>query len=264
MDDCGKYRDMIDRLLDGELSDEEEMALRAHMESCGDCRRIHDAYRAIADTLSKDLVEPPEGLAFGVKFRITANEEAEKKARKRFSARRVGLLAACLALMLFAGYQLDRWSQNHASNDTAATLQAPAEEFGTTSESAPEYAAAPAEDSEMAGAGTADAAKGTDRGGAAYSRVRIDANGQTVLDSDDAQTISSLTDGILLSAGEAQPAPDRAPDYTVTLTAQDTGETSSFEVWIAGEELRWRPASGDEVFLSPASATDFQALLSGS
>jgi anti-sigma factor RsiW len=53
---------MIDRLLDGELSEKEEQALRAHMESCEDCRRVYDAYRAVSDALADDLAEPPEGL----------------------------------------------------------------------------------------------------------------------------------------------------------------------------------------------------------
>ncbi len=93
-------------------------------------------------------------------------------------------MAACLALMLFAGYQLDRWSGNHATSDSASTLQAPSEEYGVTSESAPKYAiaGAPAPTAaalpDMAsGAGASDSSKGTERAVPAYSRVRIGEGG---------------------------------------------------------------------------------------
>jgi hypothetical protein len=270
VDDCGKYRDMIDRLLDRDLSEEEEKALRAHMESCGDCRRVYDAYRAIADALETDLAEPPEDLLPGIRRRIAAGEAEKKKARTRFSSRRIGLMAACLALMIFAGYQLDRWSQNQgAANDTSATLQGPAERYGVASESGQKFASLPAEAPaapapEIAGAGAPDSSQGTGRVSPMYSQVRISADGRTVLESTDTQIGSALADSILIPAGEPEKAPDRAADYTVTLTTQDTGETASYEVWVDGDELRWRPEPGDDVFLSPVTSSGFLALLTGS
>jgi hypothetical protein len=262
---------MIDRLLDGELSEKEEQALRAHMESCEDCRRVYDAYRAVSDALADDLAEPPEGLVPGVILRIDAGEAARKRARTRFGPRRIGLMAACLALMLFAGYQLDRWSGNHATSDSASTLQAPSEEYGVTSESAPKYAiaGAPAPTAaalpDMAsGAGASDSSKGTERAVPAYSRVRIEAKGETLLDRADAQTIFAFTDSILLSEGAPEAAPDRTPDYDVILTAQYSGESLSYEIWVDGDVLRWRQGSEGEVSRSPASSSGFLALLSPS
>jgi hypothetical protein len=45
----------ISRLVDNDLTDDERRSVEAHLESCGDCRRVRDAYTAIGIALTNDI-----------------------------------------------------------------------------------------------------------------------------------------------------------------------------------------------------------------
>jgi len=76
--------DLLSALLDGELSAAEESAVRAHLETCAECRRELD-YIGGARTLLRGLpaVEPP----FGFLERLLSH-------RSRWARAAVGVLAA--------------------------------------------------------------------------------------------------------------------------------------------------------------------------
>lgn len=120
MADCVKNREWISVLLDGELSGDDERALRAHLEACAACRRVFEAYQAVSETLSEDLAEPPEQLKYGVMLRIAAAEETKKRNRRLYRPMRIAALAACTALILYAGYRLDLRNKLHADVSTQA------------------------------------------------------------------------------------------------------------------------------------------------
>lgn len=100
MADCEKYIEQISALVDGELDPRQEAELRAHIDSCPDCRRVYDAFSAISGALGEELAEPPEMLAKGVMFKIKASKG--KGAERRFSFGRFTAIAACAAVIIFA------------------------------------------------------------------------------------------------------------------------------------------------------------------
>lgn len=97
MSDCEKYIEMISAMVDGELTAEQEAELRTHIDQCGECARVYDAFLGISDALSENLITPPKTLAEGVMYKI----EMQKKGGSRFAFGRFTAIAACLALVLF-------------------------------------------------------------------------------------------------------------------------------------------------------------------
>lgn len=97
MSDCDKYIEMISAMVDGELTAEQEAELRTHIDQCGECARVYDAFLGISDALAEDLIAPPETLAKGVMYKI----KMQKKGGNRFAFGRYTAIAACLALILF-------------------------------------------------------------------------------------------------------------------------------------------------------------------
>lgn len=101
MDNCNKYIEMISSLVDGELSDEQMSELNAHLDSCQNCRRVYEAFMNISNTISDDLVEPPEKLAQGIMYKVHIADNGGTS--RHFAFGRFTALAACLALILYAG-----------------------------------------------------------------------------------------------------------------------------------------------------------------
>ena len=99
MRDCDKYVEMISQMIDGELSPEQEAELRTHIDTCGECAKVYDAFMGISDVLGDDLIAPPETLAKGIMYKI--NLQKKGGAGRRFAFGRYTALAACLALALF-------------------------------------------------------------------------------------------------------------------------------------------------------------------
>ena len=96
---CLENQELISRLLDGELDQEQRAALEAHIEGCEACAGLYRTFRQLSQSLEQDLEEAPEGLREKVMARLR-REQVMARARK---ARRVQLIlgaAACLALVL--------------------------------------------------------------------------------------------------------------------------------------------------------------------
>ncbi len=110
MHECEYYQELMSRLLDEDLTAEEQASLREHVSSCRRCRQMFAAFTGMTQVLREDQAEPPRDLAKGVMERI-ADEKAEpgrsgrrSPASPRRAARplspwiRVGA-AACLVLL---------------------------------------------------------------------------------------------------------------------------------------------------------------------
>lgn len=95
MNDCEKYMELMSQMLDGELPAEQAEALRTHIETCPECRRVYGAFQNVSEALSGELAEPPEMLSKGVMFKIR-----NQKKHRRFAYGKFTALAACLALIL--------------------------------------------------------------------------------------------------------------------------------------------------------------------
>lgn len=59
---CEEYIEKIVLSLDGELSEQEEKALEAHLAVCEGCRCLYRTYRNLDAGIQAMELEPPEGL----------------------------------------------------------------------------------------------------------------------------------------------------------------------------------------------------------
>lgn len=95
---CDSFQEHLDGYLDGSLSELENEAMRAHMESCGACKKIYEEQKQLLDAL-KDLddgVHAPDDLVANTMARI----HKERSASHKKSWWIAGSLAAALCLTL--------------------------------------------------------------------------------------------------------------------------------------------------------------------
>ena len=95
---CEEYRALISCAVDGELTEEEQRQLDAHLTACGGCRAYRDALRSLSEELQRPM-EPPAGLRLGVMDSVRADMRGKRLRR----IRRYGSLAACLVLIASLG-----------------------------------------------------------------------------------------------------------------------------------------------------------------
>lgn len=92
---CERYLDLISARLDGQLTQQEQSELTAHLQACPACRAIAGDLEGLHSALT-DLgeVDAPEALSTAVLSKI----KAEKRTGRRRLLRNLATLAACLAL----------------------------------------------------------------------------------------------------------------------------------------------------------------------
>lgn len=81
------FENLILRLPDDDLTQEEKRALQEHLNGCADCRRLFRAVRDATEAMD-DQAEPPAALADGVMARIRAAEAEKTASPKDISERR--------------------------------------------------------------------------------------------------------------------------------------------------------------------------------
>lgn len=99
---CTYYQELISRLIDRELSPEEGEELRAHAETCEDCRAVYTAFSALSSLVSEELVDPPAELRENVMATIRRGE-MKKKNKTRKHTWRIVSVAACAVLVVGVG-----------------------------------------------------------------------------------------------------------------------------------------------------------------
>lgn len=119
---CEKAYELMQALIDDQCTAEDQALLRAHLETCEDCRRIFEAYQEIQARMLDLEEEPPEGLARGVMYRI---RKGDKKPRK-FSFGAGTILAAAVLLLLLVGSGVLK-NLRYDSAKNAQDASAPAE-----------------------------------------------------------------------------------------------------------------------------------------
>jgi len=98
MIDCEKCREMISCLLDGELSQAEQSFVREHIAACPECRSVYDAFSAVSAQLHEE-----EPLPDGLHEKIMSGIKAKPKKKTGIVWIKYLSVAACLALVIFAG-----------------------------------------------------------------------------------------------------------------------------------------------------------------
>jgi anti-sigma factor RsiW len=101
--ECGKYKEQISLMIDGELSVSASEALKAHMAACPDCRRFHERLDALGIILSStSSVEPRPALAERIKEGL-ARRKNHRLERDPVLWRRVPVMAMIVLLALGLG-----------------------------------------------------------------------------------------------------------------------------------------------------------------
>jgi predicted anti-sigma-YlaC factor YlaD len=98
MIDCEKCREMISCLIDGELSQAEQSFVREHIAACPECRSVYDAFSAVSAQLHEE-----EPLPDGLHEKIRSGIKAKPKKKTGIVWIKYLSVAACLALVIFAG-----------------------------------------------------------------------------------------------------------------------------------------------------------------
>lgn len=275
MADCAYYEELIGAGLDGELTEAEAAALRAHLENCESCRAFSDALRGISESLREDLPTPPADLTDRIMASVRAQAAPKKTKIVPLRLTRYAALAAVLAVAVLAGVRLGGLGMRKGAPQ-AVSAEAPMMAMS---------AAAPAEAAEDAGEPPAPEARAeTAANGAASAvtgSVAAAAAPEILMDSmesapEDAEApffdapaaaampaaraeyrlyrgeseelLASGADGgellSLLVVDKPGPVPDRTPDYVLEITGPD-GAERSLALWEEDGAILLREAEGN-------------------
>ena len=109
MNMCEYYQELISRMLDDELNNQERKVLAEHLSVCEECAAVYSAFSMLSDTVANDLVEPPEELAEDIMAHIRRAEMRKRNQReqraKRAASRQIRNIvaaAACVAVLVAA------------------------------------------------------------------------------------------------------------------------------------------------------------------
>lgn len=103
MSACEHMRELISRMIDGDLNDEEKALLAEHLASCPDCARLYDAFAGLSTAIGEDLAEPPEALHEQIMDQIRQGRR-KSSFLSRIPKPYRGLLATAACLALIAGF----------------------------------------------------------------------------------------------------------------------------------------------------------------
>lgn len=107
MKECEYYQQLVSRLLDGDLTADEDAELREHIRRCPDCRRMYDVFSQIGGAMRGDgMLQPPAALAPGVMDRIAAHSRpapVPAPATHRLRSWKKLAAAACFVALVAAG-----------------------------------------------------------------------------------------------------------------------------------------------------------------
>ena len=268
MSSCEYYQELISRLVDDELSAEEQAVLVSHLEHCPDCAALVQAFQSISGVIAEDLAEPPEALSENVMAELR-REAIKTKNRKKRRWKGPLATAACLAVVIAAAWLMP----NMFRADSAAPAEMSAAASDYAAPQAPEYAlpaegidpgsaeagAAPEEaDLETAPAEAAEAYSMEEEAPSAQvyatGASRTSGGEYIALDGDRAAALAAL-----LSGSEA-PLPEREADavYIVSYEVQDVEYCVSLCVF--GEQVYY--SFDNALFtLSSSSKSEFFALI---
>lgn len=101
---CGIYHKNISLLLDGLLAEPARGELRAHLDSCTECRRVYEGMLALNETLkTAPLPSPGRNLAARVKERVSTQSRVPGNGRAMPLWGSVPIVAALVLIALGVG-----------------------------------------------------------------------------------------------------------------------------------------------------------------
>lgn len=231
MIDCEKAQELISCLVDGELGEKEQSEVSEHIKICPECRAVYDAFSAVSEAFG-ELEDAPENLTDNVMRAIKAPAKRKTPWIKYLS------LAACLALVIFAGTKLT------APKNTAETEAACYDSQVACDES--ECGDSP-EACEPAAADSKNAAYDSCSPDSVVMLVRRD--GECV--EPDKKFISRLEAEVKAPGTKADA--DAQPDYTLSLA-----DGTEFKIYTDGDTVTVH--CGDRIYIPDLTAEDIESL----
>ena len=125
MSNCELYQEMISRMIDDELSEEEQTVLARHLDTCPECSALYAAFSGLSAAIADDLEAPPEELSDNIMAEL---RRADIQVKNRRKPRWRGALAAaaCLALVIMAARLVPDLFQASSAAPAAGDMAAPA------------------------------------------------------------------------------------------------------------------------------------------
>ena len=151
MKKCEEFAPLLSAYFDGELTEEENAAVRAHLSECEDCRARLDEYAQLSGAmLALGEEDVPEGFTARVMDAVRAEKAAMPRMKKPSAWRRWMPMAACAAIVaLAAAVTIPRTAMKQEANDAAPAAPAAQEDQAMFSMAAPPSDPLPDTDAEV-------------------------------------------------------------------------------------------------------------------
>lgn len=151
MKKCEEFAPLLSAFVDGELTEEENAAVRAHLGECEDCRARLDEYAQLSGAmLALGEEDVPEGFTARVMDAVRAEKAAMPRMKKPSAWRRWMPMAACAAIVaLAAAVTIPRTAMKQEANDAAPAAPAAQEDQAMFSMAAPPSDPLPDTDAEV-------------------------------------------------------------------------------------------------------------------
>lgn len=227
---CEKTQELISCLIDNELNEKDRLEVLEHIKTCPECKAVYDAFSAVSENLG-ELEDAPAHLTESIMSAVGSDTPAKRKTPwvKYLS------VAACLALVIFAGTKL-----NAPKSSDAAVAGCP-EAQETCDEEAADCDMAPA----------AEESKN-------YSNFACDSvEGNFITRSDG--TCAELSDDFIAlletraDTVKAKAYEDTVSDCTVTLS-----DGTEYVIFIEGDNVV--ASCSDDVYISAVTAKEIESL----
>lgn len=100
---CEEALELMSAVLDGEATAQERAALEAHLATCPECAALYEALSDQSRLLRGLDCQVPEGLSQRIMSQLPEQSAQPKKPRRVIHWQRWGVLAACVALVVWVG-----------------------------------------------------------------------------------------------------------------------------------------------------------------
>ena len=151
MKKCEEFAPLLSAYFDGELTEEENAAIRAHLGECEDCRARLDEYAQLSGAmLALGDEDVPEGFTARVMDAVRAEKAAMPRMKKPSAWRRWMPMAACAAIVaLAAAVTIPRTEMKQETTSAAPDTPAAQEDQAMFSMAAPPSDPLPDTDAEV-------------------------------------------------------------------------------------------------------------------
>ena len=199
-----QVQQLISRMLDEDLNEQEQAAVAEHLQVCAECRKLYDAFSALSGALREDLEDVPEELHEAIMADIRREDLRRKNLRLRRRWTGFVAVAAVLVLVITVSPRL-----LYGSSVQKSTLRASAAHSDTAAAAAEETAAGSAD---LAAAEEAEYVPELAENANSYAAAEAP---RMMLDAEAAEADAPLSLDALLELLDGQAA-DLSPDLLTT------------------------------------------------